>query len=255
MKISSNNSLEDLAGLEMLEQVGGDLIIILEYRLNSLEGLENLKEIGGGLEITHNDQLSTCNGLTQLQTIGGDLDISFNHSLTTLSGLKNLKTIDGDLTIGRNNILTGLAELPHFDYRSIENAYITFNPLLSVCQQYTICSHFANEGQGAVFTNAPGCNSIAEILDSCAGILGVNEPAKESLPIHIFPNPTTGQVQIHGTESVKGLLRLSDPSGRTVAQKILDGDTTLDLSLQRKGLYFLHFQTARGSYSEKVVKF
>ncbi|MEM1324269.1 MAG: T9SS type A sorting domain-containing protein [Bacteroidota bacterium] len=48
---------------------------------------------------------------------------------------------------------------------------IVNNPLLSACNDPKVCNHFINGGRGVIENNAPGCNSIDQVLDACSNQL------------------------------------------------------------------------------------
>jgi hypothetical protein len=124
----SCQELPDLAGLESLKWVAGDLSIgtVMYMRdypdvyygnptLSSLSGLENLTEVEGNLQIVKNDSLNNLQGLNGLESLGGKLFIFANGDsgvgLTSLEGLEGLSYLGGDLEIYQNDSLTTLAAL------------------------------------------------------------------------------------------------------------------------------------------------
>ncbi len=82
-------------------------------------------------------------GLKKLTNIDGDLQIGYNEALTSLDGLEKLDKIGGFLTIFENSSLKTCCELL---------------PLLDKDEM---------AGQTTIGSNAEGCNSEAEIKESC----------------------------------------------------------------------------------------
>ena len=70
-----NDSLLDLSGLKVLQEVGGIFTIAGNDNLVNLEGLNSLISIGGNFWIAWNDALEDFSGLEQLASVGGSLDI------------------------------------------------------------------------------------------------------------------------------------------------------------------------------------
>ena len=102
------------AGLQCLTRVGGDLRIE-QTALTSLAGLDGLQEVGGQLVIADNAELADLHALASLTTIGADvmfgyLTIESNASLTDLSGLGALSFVGWSVEITANALasLTGL---------------------------------------------------------------------------------------------------------------------------------------------------
>merc|ERR1711977_801688 len=99
--------LGSLHGLESLERVGGDLIILKNPSLLSLRGLDSLKSIGGLLRLYANGNLQSLSGLESLERIGR-LSIAKEDALQSLAGLSNLKEIEGGVVIIMSDNLTSL---------------------------------------------------------------------------------------------------------------------------------------------------
>lgn len=80
--------------------------------------------------------------------------------------------------------------------------------------------------------------------------LGVNDNTLASESITVTPNPTKGIVTVNGISDVKTITVL-DINGKTIASK--NNTTTIDLSNQTPGLYFVKIQTEKGSATKKIV--
>ena len=89
--ISDNGSgdIANLFGLSVLTSIGGNLKISINNNLYFLTGLDNLATIGGDFEIWGN-KLQNLTGLEGLTSIGGDLYIH-QTTLTSMEGLQNLQ--------------------------------------------------------------------------------------------------------------------------------------------------------------------
>ena len=77
------------------------------------------------------------------------------------------------------------------------------------------------------------------------------DPAEQPQPA-LFPNPTTGQVQILGLDGEAPDVEIFDMTGRTVAT--FHHATTLDISRLPQGSYILSIQTATAKHHLKLVK-
>ena len=89
------SNIQNLLGLNVVIKIGGTLYIgeqwsFTNYQLNNLAGLDSLNEIGHKLIIRFNKSLHTLEGLENLVNIGGSLIIMANDSLTSLTGIDNI---------------------------------------------------------------------------------------------------------------------------------------------------------------------
>ncbi len=111
--ITNNPSLLSLAGFQD-SSIGGNLKISYNDNLQTLGGLENLKNVSGKVTIEQNPELTSLLGLYNLDKIDGWLWISNNDKLTSLSGLDN---IDHASIIGL--LLSNSSELSYCQVESI----------------------------------------------------------------------------------------------------------------------------------------
>ncbi|MEM6429122.1 MAG: hypothetical protein AAF708_07765 [Deinococcota bacterium] len=111
LEILSSDGLVSLNGLNDLESVGGHLVIDNNNTLMSLDGFDNLERVDEYLDIINNDLLTSLDGLDNLESIGNDLDIIGNDALISLDGLDNLMFLGDDLFITTNDSLTNLDAL------------------------------------------------------------------------------------------------------------------------------------------------
>jgi hypothetical protein len=89
LAIMSTN-LQDLSGLEALEEVAGQIAISHNDALTSLAGLNNLTS-ASSLYIVENNALVHVDALAALTALSATLHIADNESLSSLSGLANLE--------------------------------------------------------------------------------------------------------------------------------------------------------------------
>ena len=115
----NNDLVINMAGLDSLTTIGGDLIITGNGALETLlgnngydswyrEGLYNLTGIGGTLKIENNPHLEDLYGLSSLNSISGHISIKYNDVLSSISGLENINTGVVAIRIVHNPSLTGL---------------------------------------------------------------------------------------------------------------------------------------------------
>ena len=103
------------------------------------------------------------------------------------------------------------------------------------------------------------CNAndgIVAILDGTQAIHSVDvdtrvEANSTGIGIKLYPNPTSGMLQIRNVEAQSVLI--FNPQGQRVASYNAPG-SELDLSTLPAGVYYLNFLTAEGSQTMRVVK-
>lgn len=185
---SNSSDIDNLEPLNQIRSIDGNLIIgsiACDFlwndnpQLTSLSGLENLTTIGGSLWIESNSNLTDLTGLEGLTSIGGELQIG-GSSLTNLNGLNNLESVQGIMlnswVLGCGNIfdwyplgnyaLNSLSALENL--QTLDDLSIRYNYNLATCNEPFICEFIENGGNAAVGSNAPGCNSEAQVLHSCS---------------------------------------------------------------------------------------
>jgi len=142
--IDDNSNLSNLSGLNNLVEVGNVFDIEGNDQLTNLSGLNNLTHVGtnlppfgsgGHLIIRNNQNLSSLNGLNALEDTGGDFKIQGLENLTDITALTSLTSVGGALAITDNDALTdlsGLENLTEANYNgnSLIGVLIAGNELL-----------------------------------------------------------------------------------------------------------------------------
>jgi len=173
--------------------------VISGANIKNLTGLSSLTSIGGELVIHYNDALTSLTGLSSLTSIGGYLRIYYNDALTSLTGLSSLTSIEGYLDISYNNALTSLTGLDNVDLTNSHFIYLDHSNLLSLCAVKSICDFLANPSNYAdIYENAAGCSTNEEVVAACLALPTAN---LENPKVNVFPNPTTGIIEIQGINS------------------------------------------------------
>ena len=267
--IEFNNSLVNLTGLEGLTSIGGDLSIA-ENSLVNLLGLVGLTSIGGDFRIGYTS-LVNLYGLESLTSIMGCLAIGYvsyqgiilqNPYLKDISSLSNLTSIGGDLQIIGNDSLSNLTGLDSINANSISQIIIHNNPMLSVCDVYSVCSFLDLNGNVEIHDNASGCNSEQEVKDSCEA-LSIDMGISQTKPtISITPNPITNKAIINFDGALSGEINIEvfSPSGKSIKslqyarQGAGEQELVLDMGDFPAGMYFIKFQSDAGITTKKIIK-
>lgn len=141
--MGDSSSITSLAGLSQITNVSS--LIIRSTDLVDVSGLENINTALVIL-LDNNSALLNLNGFSGLSSLDGVLIVN-NASLNNINGLFNVVLSDPSLGID-----------------------ISGNPNLSFCSMPGFCDYFLNPGGpfSSISNNAPGCNSIDELLFNCS---------------------------------------------------------------------------------------
>jgi hypothetical protein len=252
--IDHNHSLKNFEGLENLSYVGNGVWIFDNDSLASFEGLNNLEHIDGYLDIWDNPSLLSLSGLENLDSIGSYLHISKN-ALTSLTALSGLQSIKGTLNIVYNDNLTSLSGIDNLFTDSISELKLFYNSHLQICGVQSICHYLAGpHGTVEIYSNAPGCNSQAEVEDAC-GIIGMEE-----IPINsgfsIYPNPSTSQITIEtSAANIPGQLSIFNLNGQQLIRlQVTEPRMVIDISQLPGGVYIVRITNDRMVETTRLIK-
>ncbi len=256
----------DLLPLHLLDTVGGSFSMGTD-RLKSLNGLENLKYIGYSTGISGDsltdieafannllfvknyfainnlEKLSEINGFHNLNQSGDALNrfqILNNPNLESISGFDKIDTATSNgLYIENNPKLSQFIAFNNFKYCT--DFYLINTPSLTNISG--LCPLFTEgtiDGTIEIHDNAPGFNSVQEIIDWCM-------TPTEDLPtydaISVYPNPTSDAFQIEvplDLIQVGMMVDLVDISGTShFSARLHDTVSRIPVSDLPPGLYFL----------------
>ena len=256
----------DLLPLHLLDTVGGSFSMGTD-RLKSLNGLENLKYIGYSTGISGDsltdieafannllfvknyfainnlEKLSEINGFHNLNQSGDALNrfqILNNPNLESISGFDKIDTATSNgLYIENNPKLSQFIAFNNFKYCT--DFYLINTPSLTNISG--LCPLFTEgtiDGTIEIHDNAPGFNSVQEIIDWCM-------TPTEDLPtydaISVYPNPTSDAFQIEvplDLIQVGMMVDLVDISGTShFSARLHDTVSQISVSDLPPGLYFL----------------
>lgn len=148
--------------------------------VTDLSPLNNITRFNYGLSISQNPVLTTLIGLENLES-SGYISISDNDVLPNLSGLENLTSISSNFTnnnrlsIAENTILNDISAITNANLEDVIELTIRDNPQLSFCSYPNICDYILSGGVVNIANNAPGCNSLSEVLNIC-GLTCIAQP-------------------------------------------------------------------------------
>jgi hypothetical protein len=210
----------------------------------------DLLQFVGQLQILNNDALVHLEGLGSLTTIEGDARIQLNDNLKALNGLNSLSSIFGVLDISKNERLVSLSGLDALDEIGA-GLVMLFNDSLSECAVASVCNHLTIGRPANIGGNSNGCSSDDQIMEEC--IVAAEDPAQEP-DITVFPNPTSGVIEIKGLNQVTALITIYDTHG----QKVLQPNHTqesIDVTSLPDGIYTLQIQLEKSGIVKRFAKF
>lgn len=177
--VNVNEALVGIAGWTSLRSVGNDFLLVNLPVLEHIDGLSALETIGGELSLNSNPTLSNLDGLRSLTTVD-QLFLFSQQALENLDGLSSLREIrDGGSSIISNGSLLNVDGLAVLEVVGGQFT-IGSNPQLSECD----CGFYPYISRGGdqidVGNNAPGCNSLDEIMEPAPGQCNVTTSMTES---------------------------------------------------------------------------
>ena len=143
----------------------------------------------------------------------------------------------------------------------VDTIHLTIHPINYVtdsvsttenCYTWNGIEYCENGNYTQTFTNQYGCDSTVT-LHLTLGV-GIHDPATD-FSLSIYPNPTTGNLNIVSEEA--NILRtgLYNVFGQCLLQRAVeDHHDQMDLSGLAAGTYFLRIETDRGTVTRKVTK-
>lgn len=250
-RISFNNSLSSLNGLEGIGDIGTGLIITNNINLVSLNGLNNLTTINGNFYIQENSQIQSLTGINNLISVDGGLTILGNENLESLEGIESLVQINKPLFITANESLTSISALSNLEANSILNTIAVANNIqLPLCNIMAICDNLENPAiTFIVENNDTGCNTLVEIEKSC--LLNVTGNSFES-ELKLFPNPVSNMLHIQPSS----LLTIQKVRVYSILgeELLFTTEKTVDITNFSSGIYLVEVMTDKGIVVKKIVK-
>lgn len=92
---------------------------------------------------------------------------------------------------------------------------------------------------------------------NCSGVTGINANTELDNSVKVLPNPSTGLVNVVSTLSNESTITVTDAVGRTITSKVhnpaLGYVTTLDLSAQSNGVYFVTISNGSAKSVKRLI--
>ena len=111
------------------------------------------------------------------------------------------------------------------------------------------------DGDYAVMITFNNCTSTSSCFNVVVNAVSTIEEG--TMQARVYPNPTTGQVNIELEEVLEqGFVRLMDVNGRVLVEKTVDGEQFIQLNVDAlpTAVYFLELRSSKGIYTHKIIK-
>jgi concanavalin A-like lectin/glucanase superfamily protein/type IX secretion system substrate protein len=202
--------------------------------------------------------------------VDGSLIGTYNSTVNqSLSSSRNVTWIGHDFGSSVNDPLKGsISEVRIWDRaRTASEILNGMNSGFSASTPNLLAYWELNEGTGQLVTNKVngntgnlGSSTNSDVNDptwgaaTCGNIVGVEEQEFNS-KVTVYPNPNSGQFQISIENNTKDvLIEVYDVVGNIIERRITNGNqTTLDISNQAKGIYFVKVKQNDIVIVEKMI--
>jgi hypothetical protein len=202
--------------------------------------------------------------------VDGSLIGTYNSTVNqSLSSSRNVTWIGHDFGSSANDPFKGsISEVRIWDRaRTASEILNGMNSGFSASTPNLLAYWELNEGTGQLVTNKVngntgnlGSSTNSDVNDptwgaaTCGNIVSVEEE-NFNTKVTVFPNPNSGQFQISIENNTKdALIEVYDVVGNIIKRRIINGNqTTLDVSNQAKGVYFVKVKQNDTVIVEKVI--
>lgn len=192
--------------------------------------------------------------LTSLPDFGNTtataISAGFNDILIDVSGFAGLEEVT-NVSLRENAILEDVSFFENFDFSDNIWLRILDNPNLSVCNWTNLCLFLSADPTTKVIIagNAPGCESVEAVLDTCFAGVADSLLAKDFI---ITPNPTGASFEIALSAPMQLIgIAIYNLQG----QNVLNSDQlTIDVAALAAGVYFVELETDAGRFVKRLIK-
>jgi hypothetical protein len=240
--IMSNDSLENILALKKINAIY--TIAILNNK--NLLGYEGLVADSINISLDKNDKCRSLKGIkvkkvTFLKIFNPELETFSGHEIESIENMlisfpkhiNGMGSLDAPkLTIELGDLLEDISPLDSL--QNLVQLQIAGNKTLSMCSIDIICRNLDNPSFSLlVYSNAPGCNSKAEIRQKC--ITSTNQN-KTEYDLSFLPNPVHESFQVSGIDGGVSFF-IYNQVGALVQKGSTAGD--VDVSGLPQGMYVL----------------
>jgi len=252
--IMSNDSLENILALKKINAI----FTIAIHDSKNLLSYEGLVADSINIYLGKNDKCRSLKGIkakkvTFLNILNPNFETFSGHEIESIKNMLisfpkhiyGMGSLDAQkLTIELGDLLEDISPLDSL--QNLEQVNLIGNKNLSMCSIDIICRNLDNPAFSLqARTNAPGCNSKAEIRQKCITSTNQNETEYD---LSFFPNPVHESLQISGLDG-----DVSFSIYNHVGAVVQKGSTSggVDVSGLPQGMYILNLTGT--TFSDKTV--
>ncbi|MEA3445984.1 MAG: T9SS type A sorting domain-containing protein [Bacteroidota bacterium] len=130
--------------------------------------------------------------------------------------------------------------------------YIHNNVNLSECSIQSVCNYLNNSFGGAIYDNAPGCNSPEEI-DSLCNLISIENFETERF-FSISPNPANNMLNISIANCIIEIIEIYNQTGQLLRKtKSNKSREQIDISALPPGNFFIRAISRDDVFVRKIV--
>lgn len=127
------------------------------------------------------------------------------------------------------------------------NVVLSGNPVMASPSQSTIYE--------VTGTDAFGCSNKTNFVLGISDCVGLNNVAKASGEIKLYPNPTNGEFSVELNNGLNKTIVISDLSGRVILSQVSSTDkTVVNMNNFAAGVYYVKVQTSETTNIFKLIK-
>lgn len=239
---------DTLLGLESLNTVD-------QFYFSYNDSVKVLNIANGDLSINqfrlnNNFKLLNVIGFRNLKNVNSGLTIEFNTYLHSIEGLSSIDSIGGIFKLKYNKKLKSIANFNSIEYQNLTNLYIQWSDSIESCSVSFICDYLSEPTNpySLSSSNGAGCVTRDEILAEC--IITSNKHLT-SIPLNIYPNPSTGKVLIKNASNEKIEVNIYNMQNQIVQSH--SGNSQYSIKLDIPGLYIIRCKTDELFFVNKIL--
>jgi len=208
---------------------------------------------------------SICQGNTySLNGFNASTTGIYRDTLQTINGCDSIITLNltvNEITTPTNLVLDNIQNYFELSFQSDAESYLIYRNNDSIGSTTNTIYRDTNVIEGVNYcykVKAFDGDCETESIEICQVFTGLNDINLNPIQITLYPNPTSSSSKLE-IENVEGKVEITitDISGRVIQRMIARAnnkfETTLDLTNQSKGIYFISIVTDKTKRTEKLI--
>jgi len=189
---------------------------------------------------------------------------TYTRTLQAINGCDSIITLNltvNEITTPTNLVLDNIQNYFELSFQSDGESYLIYRNNDSIGSTTNTIYRDTNVIEGVNYcykVKAFDGDCETESIEICQVFTGLNDINLNPIQITLYPNPTSSSSKLE-IENVEGKVEITitDISGRVIQRMIARAnnkfETTLDLTNQSKGIYFISIVTDKTKRTEKLI--